>query len=185
VELPRRSLPAERWPAALNAHLPPTIRVLRSRSVPATFHARFSAKGKVYRYRVWNDETLPPLQLHRAWHVYSPVDLDSLAAAAQLFVGRHDFAAFAANRGKPEQSTARTIDAVNVRQSGRCITIECSGEGFLYKMVRLIVGALIRTATGRLELAELRQRLSSPAQASNSMRFLAPADGLYLVRVRY
>jgi tRNA pseudouridine38-40 synthase len=185
VELPRRSLAANRWPAALNASLPQTIRVLRSSYAPATFHARFSAKGKVYRYRVWNDATLPPLELNRAWHVYTPVDLESLQTAAQIFVGRHDFASFAANRGKPGESTVRTIDAVRVRRTGRCIAIEVSGDGFLYKMVRLIIGALIRTATGRLELAELRQRLSSPAQTSSSMRFLAPAAGLFLVRVRY
>lgn len=185
VELANRSLVAERWLSALNAHLPPTVRVLRCSYVPANFHARFSATGKTYRYRIWNDAVLPPLELNRAWHVYTPIDINLLASAASLFEGRHDFAGFAANRGKPEQSTERTINAARVRQKGRCIEIEFSGDGFLYKMVRLMVGALVCHATGRLSAADLRTRLLAPEKTAAGARFLAPAHGLFLVRVRY
>ncbi|MBA2431324.1 MAG: tRNA pseudouridine synthase A, partial [Chthoniobacterales bacterium] len=92
VELPARSLPAAKWPAALNASLPPTIRVLRSSYVPSTFHARFSANGKLYRYRIWNDRILPPFEVNRAWHLPAPLDLPTMIAEAEAFIGRHDFA---------------------------------------------------------------------------------------------
>src|SRR5947209_13371347 len=110
-------MPAQRWIGALNAILPPTILVLRSRYVSENFHARFSAKGKLYRYRIWAAPILPPLEFGRAWHISTPLDVDLLKAAAKKFVGRHDFAAFAANRGKKEESTIRTIRSVRVRKS--------------------------------------------------------------------
>src|SRR3954453_1385723 len=88
VELRERTLPAAQWPHALNASLPASIRVLSCRYVPASFHARFSAKGKVYRYRIWNDAILPPLELKRAWRVHSPISFELLSMAARLFLGR-------------------------------------------------------------------------------------------------
>jgi tRNA pseudouridine38-40 synthase len=185
VELPSRSLAATQWPAALNASLPPAMRVLRCRYVPATFHARFSAKGKLYRYRIWNDRILPPFEVGRAWHVPAPLQFEEMMREAPAFAGRHDFASFAANRGKPERDTFRTIDWVRLRRHGRCITVEVSGEGFLYKMVRLMVGALVRSGRGQAVAGEIRERLLRPARASTAARFAAPAGGLILVRVRY
>jgi tRNA pseudouridine38-40 synthase len=185
VDLPQRSLTTERWPAALNASLPPTIRVLRSRYVSAEFHARFSAKGKLYRYRIWNDRILPPFEVNRAWHLPAPLDLPTMIAEAEAFIGRHDFASFAANRGKPEHDTVRTIDRVQITRRGNCIVLEFSGDGFLYKMVRLMVGALVRAGRGQAARGEVRQRLDRSAQTPAAARFAAPAEGLYLVRVRY
>ena len=185
VDLPGRTLSIERWPAALNASLPPTIRVLRCREASQTFHARFSAKGKVYRYRIWNDRILPPLELHRAWQVTAPLDFKLISAAAEQFRGRHDFASFAANRGKPEENTVRTIDVVRTRQQGRLVTVEFSGDGFLYKMVRLMTGAVVRCGLGRSAPDEIRERLRSAAPVGSGPRLVAPADGLFLVRVRY
>ncbi len=185
VDLPARTLPAETWPTALNAALPPTIRVLRCQYVSAAFHARFSAKGKLYRYRIWNDRILPPLEWNRAWHVPGALDTAVMQEEAEAFIGRHDFASFAANRGQPEQNTTRTIDQARVRQSGRCITLEFSGDGFLYRMVRLMVGALVRAGQGRAGRGEILRRLAVPAQTSGTSRFVAPAAGLILVRVRY
>jgi len=176
-------LPAESWTKALNALLPPTIRVLRSRYVPQDFHARLSAKGKIYRYQIWTAPTLPPFEYRRAWHIAQPIDFKILKSAARHFVGTHDFAAFAANRGKPEANTIRTINSVRVRQKGPCITIEFDGDGFLYKMVRLMMGALVKCALGKMHVEEIRPRLHSGQ--IHSARFAAPADGLYLVRVRY
>lgn len=185
IDLPDGLLPEERWPGALNAALPPTIRVLRCRFAPQSFHARFSAKGKVYRYRIWNDAILPPLEHGRAWHVHAPLDLETLAKAADQFVGSHDFAGFAANRSKPDENTVRTIKSVRVGRAGKCIALEISGDGFLYKMVRLMVGSLIRCARGRLAPADIGRRLAVPAATEPQQRFVAPASGLFLVRVRY
>jgi tRNA pseudouridine38-40 synthase len=187
-------LPTDRWIKALNALLPPAIRVLRCKYVSKDFHARLSAKGKIYRYRIWTAPILPPFEYRRAWHIARSLDLKVLKSAAKHFVGTHDFAAFAANReksasrtdssrGEPEASTIRTINSVRVRQKGPCVTIDFDGKGFLYKMVRLMVGALVRCALGKMRIEEITSRLRSGKVGS--ARFAAPAEGLYLVRVSY
>ena len=183
VDVPNKSLSADRWIKALNALLPSAIRVLRCRYVSKDFHGRLSAKGKIYRYRIWNASVLPPFEYRLAWHIAQPLDLKILKSAARHFVGTHDFASFAANRGKSERSTIRTINSVRVRQKGPCVTIEFDGDGFLYKMVRLIVGALVKCAFGKMRIEEVVSRLDSGKV--RSARFAAPAEGLYLVRVRY
>jgi tRNA pseudouridine38-40 synthase len=176
-------LATDRWIKALNASLPPAIRVLSCRYVSKDFHARLSAKGKIYRYRIWTALVLPPFEYGRAWHVARPLNLKILKSAAKHFVGRHDFVSFAANRGKPEKSTVRTINSVRVRQKGPCITVEFDGDGFLYKMIRLIVGALVKCALGKMDVEDVTVRLKS--SEPSSVRFTAPAEGLYLVRVHY
>ena len=176
-------LAADRWIKALNASLPPAIRVLSCRYVSKDFHARLSAKGKIYRYRIWTAPVLPPFEYGRAWQVARPLNLKVLKSAAKHFVGRHDFVSFAANRGKPEKSTVRTINSVRVRQKGPCITVEFDGDGFLYKMVRLMVGALVKCALGKMRIEEITSRLHFGKVGSP--RFAAPAKGLSLIRVRY
>jgi tRNA pseudouridine38-40 synthase len=175
--------PAGRWIKALNALLPCALRVLRCRYVSQDFHARVSAQAKIYRYRIWNAPILPPFEYRRAWHIAHAIDSKILRSPAKHFVGTHDFAAFAANRGKPESSTIRTINSVRVHQKSSCVTIEFDGDGFLYKMVRLIVGALVKCAVGKMRSEEITSRLHSGE--IGSARFAAPAEGLYLVRVRY
>jgi tRNA pseudouridine38-40 synthase len=197
VDLPNDRLSAARWTEALNALLPPTIRVLRCQYVSKDFHARLSAKGKIYRYRIWLAPVLPPFEYHRAWHILRPIDLNILKRAAKQFVGTHDFAGFAANRGKSasrtdssrrtageqEENTTRTIYSVGIRQKGPRVTIEFDGDGFLYKMVRLIVGSLVKCALGKMRIEDVTARLDS-GQVGPA-RFAAPAEGLFLVRVRY
>ena len=185
ADLPARTLTPHQWVAALNASLPPTIRVLRSRYASASFHARFDAKGNIDRYRIWNDSIMPPFEHGRAWHVPAPLDLRAVAAEAEAFVGTHDFASFAANRGKPGEETVRTIDSVRLRRAGKCVAVEFSGDGFLYKMVRLMVGALVRRGHGKAPAGEIALRLRVPAATPTTARLVAPASGLFLVRVRY
>jgi tRNA pseudouridine38-40 synthase len=172
-----------RWLEALNALLPPAIRVLRCQYVSNDFHARLSAKGKIYRYRIWSAPVLPPLEYGRAWHIPRRLDLKILKKAAKHFVGTHDFAAFAANRGKPEKSSVRTINSVRVRQNGPCVTIEFDGDGFLYKMVRLMVGSLLKCALAKMRVEDLTARLGFGR--ATPPRLAAPAEGLVLVRVLY
>jgi tRNA pseudouridine38-40 synthase len=183
VDLPNDRLSAARWIEALNALLPPTIRILRCQYVSNDFHARLSAKGKIYRYTIWLAPVLPPFEYRRIWHIARSIDPEILRRAAKHFVGTHDFAGFAANRGKQEKSTIRTIYSVRVRQKGPCLTIEFDGDGFLYKMVRLIVGSLVKCALGKMRIEDVTARLDS-GQAGPA-RFAAPAEGLFLVRVRY
>jgi tRNA pseudouridine38-40 synthase len=183
VDLAEAKLSPDRCLKALNALLPPAIRVLRCSFVPQSFHARLSAKGKVYRYRIWSAPVLPPLEYGRAWHVPSPVNMAMLQGAVELFVGTHDFTAFAANRGEPEKTTVRTINSARVQRRDACVTIQFDGDGFLYKMVRLMVGAIAQCALGKISLDEIRNGLVSPR--GGGQRFVAPAEGLFLVRVRY
>jgi tRNA pseudouridine38-40 synthase len=183
VDLAKDRLPAVRWVEALNALLPPTIRILRGRYVSKNFHARLCAKGKIYRYRIWSASVLPPFEYGRVWHVPRPLNLKLLKKAAKCFVGTHDFVAFAANRGKQEKSTVRAIYSVAVRRRGPFVMIEFDGDGFLYKMIRLIVGSLVRCALGKLRIEEVTDQLA--AARISHRRFAAPAEGLFLVRVRY
>jgi tRNA pseudouridine38-40 synthase len=183
VDLAKRTLAPKDWTNTLNALLPPTIRVLGCRYVSTNFHARFSAKAKVYRYRIWSAPILPPLEFGRAWHVRKELNFELFRVTAEQFVGLHDFAAFAANRRKQEISTVRSIYSARVSRNGPCITIQFEGDGFLYKMVRLMVGSLMRCATGRLPVETVKMQLASGRAAG--ARVVAPAEGLFLVQVRY
>lgn len=183
VDVDNDRLAPERWIAALNACLPPSLRVLGCKRVPNDFHARFSAVGKVYRYRIWSGPVLPPLEFGRVWHFSQNLDVELMKTATRCFAGRHDFAGFAANRGHRELTTERTIFKASVRHQGFHWTLEFDGDGFLYKMVRLMVGAITDCALGKLSLENLRNRLSAGQVKGN--RLAAPAMGLYLVRVRY
>jgi tRNA pseudouridine38-40 synthase len=183
VDLAVDRLSAAPWTRALNAVLPPTIRVLRCRYVSDQFHARFSAKGKVYRYRIWSAPVASPFEYKRAWHIPARLNFELLKTAASEFVGTHDFAGFAANRGKAQDNTVRTIHAVRVRRSASCVTIDFDGNGFLYKMVRLMVGSLAECALGKSSVEQIARQLGS--KRSVLRRFAAPAEGLFLIRVRY
>lgn len=167
---------------ALNAALPHRLRVLSCRRAPDGFHSRFSARGKIYRYRIWNGPVLPPHEFERAWHVIRPVDLGVLREAAAIFVGEKNFAAFAVNRRGPEANTIRTVRRCEVGRAGRVITLTIEGDGFLYRMARMIAAASVRAAVGKTSVAELAGILRRGERAWNHV---APAEGLYLVRVIY
>lgn len=175
---------AERWAQAINVRLPEGVRVTASRAVAADFHARFWAIGKTYRYRIWNAPWLHPLELGRAWHVPYALDRARLRAAAEILLGRHDFAHFAANRGAgfEPRSTVRTLRRIKVGGHAPLLTLEFEGDGFLYRMVRLLTGALVRVASGRDDLSWLRGTLARELRKNHHQ---AVADGLYLVRVRH
>jgi tRNA pseudouridine38-40 synthase len=180
---PHRLAPA-RWVAALNAHLPGEIRVLRAAPAPDSFHARRSACAKFYRYRIWNGDILPPHELGRAWHVQSRLDLDAMRRGAVEMTGRRDFGAFAANRGRPEKSTVRHMRRITVARRGRLVTVSFECEGFLYRMARLLTGALVRCGRGTMSPEEIRRHVERGA-AGGKCSYCAPAHGLYLVRVAY
>ncbi len=175
------------WLRALNTKLPPTIRVMQSREVDRDFHAQFDAAGKTYRYELFTGPVLPPLLAGLSWHVRKTVDWPRLVEAANLFAGEHDFAAFAANRGDPNSNpdnTRRTIYEIGQEQDSDVIRLTLHGSGFLYKMVRLIVGGVVRCAQGSLELEELQRLLNQP-ECGEKSPLAAPPDGLCLVRVDY
>jgi tRNA pseudouridine38-40 synthase len=170
------------WQRALNANLPPTIRIMNSRRAAPQFHARFSAKAKVYRYLIRNGPILPPHEFGRAWQVPQPLQIGPLQQALAMLTGRHDFAAFCAHRGKADGDTTRTIRKIALSRRGGLIALTFEGEGFLYKMVRMLTAAIVRVAQGRETPERLQDRLETGAPKWNHV---APADGLYLVRVLY
>ena len=183
VDLPPTRLEPAVLASAINASLPPQIRILRCRFVARSFHARFSCRGKIYRYRLATTPVLSPFEFGRAWHVAGILDDQSLRACARLFVGTHDFSGFAANRGHSVASTIRTIRKVLVHRTAANTVIEFEGDGFLYKMVRLMAGAIVQCALGKRSMSEVRERLLGVT--TERARFVAPANGLMLVRVKY
>ena len=186
ADVPHGKHPPATWLAALNANLPGEIRVLRVARVRGGregFHARYDARGKRYIYRIWNAAWQHPLELGRAWHTTLPLDIATLRAAAAQLVGTHDFASFAANRGKKVFDTTRTITRIRITGRAPLITLTFEGNGFLYKMVRLITGTLARIAQGRAPLSLIGDLLA--ARGRTKSQFVAPAEGLCLDRVFY
>jgi tRNA pseudouridine38-40 synthase len=183
IDWPATALPPVKLRAAVNAHLPSAARILRISRAAGDFHARFSARGKVYSYRIWNDPVMHPLQVGRSWHHAPAIDVAALRAAAALLEGTHDFAAFAANRGKPERDTVRTVRRIQVHRRGPLLTLRFEGTGFLYRMVRLLTGSMVRCAQGKADLSWLKELLTPGVGRKSS--FAAPAEGLYLEKVLY
>lgn len=169
---------------ALNFHLPPGVRVLSVQKAKPGFHARFSAKGKTYLYRMVNAPFLPPMEIGRAWHVPRPLDLKAVRQAARLFQGKHDFASFTSNPGYERESTVRRLRSIRItRKPGSVLELSFDGDGFLYRMVRNLVGALVKVGHGRLSVADLKKILL--ARSRSTAPPTAPAEGLYLLKVRY
>lgn len=169
---------------ALNSLLPDAIVITGAEEVTEDFHARFDAVGKKYSYTI--DRAAQPQVLRRlySWHMPEPLDLDALKAAAGLFVGEHDFAAFQ-SAGSSVSDTIRTLYKVEPRldSSEQLLTICFEGSGFLYRMVRLITGTLIRVGKGNLEPVQVGAALKG--MEKNAMGPTAPARGLCLERVIY
>jgi len=182
-------IPADKWPAALNTRLPRTIRITHAAYVPPSFHARFSATGKTYRYCISRAPILSPFDAGLAWHRPLAWSVKTLEQAVQLFLGTHDFTAFAALRGNephpiPADYFRRTITQAQVAQEGEHVLITFTGTGFLYKMVRLMAGAAHEAARGKITLDSLARLINAPRQNDKSP-FCAPPDGLTLMRVHY
>lgn len=182
ADVPEGRLSPKEWLQALNAHLPDGIRVMKTREVAGDFHARFSAIGKVYRYTVWNGPASHPLLKDRAWHFPGVLDFGKLQRVCGLFTGTHDFAAFSLRRSDATEQTVRTVHSIQSHASGEKIELVFEGEGFLYKMVRILSAAIIRHAAGKVEADDLAAQLRAAAPAFSHA---APAAGLCLVRVVY
>ena len=159
------------------------MRILRAARAAKDFHARFDARGKIYRYDICTAAVLPPHRHRRAWHIPQGLDPAVLRDTLQIFVGAHDFRAFAANRRTPVTDPVRVISSIRATQSGHSIALIFQGNGFLYKMVRMLTGAGVRVAQGKESPDRLRALLATPT--SGHWTFVAPADGLHLVRVLY
>ncbi len=173
----------EKIQRALNGMLPRSIAVRKIEEVPAVFHARYSATSKTYEYRIWNDPVRSAL-VQRAWQVQDKLDLRPMRRAVNLLKGRHDFRSFcAATVGNAKKNTIRTIKKFEINRQGPLIVICVEANGFLYHMVRNLVGLLVDLGKGKLKVSAVkdilnaRDRRKAPATAS--------CCGLMLVDVRY
>lgn len=170
---------------SLNGLLPKDIRVKKLTPVEDTFHAQISAKRKTYRYQIYLNKIQDPFGAPYHWHVYDPLSIDLIREAARYFVGTHDFTSFAneASTGAAAKNGVRTLFSVEVIERGDWLDLEFTGNGFLYKMVRNIVGTLVEVGRGKIAPDEIPKLF-----AHKDRRFLsraAPAQGLFLMSVQY
>ncbi len=167
---------------ALNDALPDAIKLVSAEQVSAEFHPRYDAKGKVYKYRILNRELPSPFINRYAWHVPEPLDVPMMRAAAEKLVGTHDFAAFCAS-GSSVEKTVRTVRCADLEPEGDLLELRFEADGFLYMMVRIMVGTLVEVGLGRLSPEEVGRALDSRKRSHSGPT--APPQGLSLVKVIY
>ena len=173
---------ADKFAIALNTHLPPDIRVLYSGEVDPAFHARFSAKEKQYRYFVQTGPHADVFARRYALHAYMHLDLDVMNEAAGLVVGTHDFSAFMST-GREVETAVRTVSLSQWEKQGKFLVYTVQGNGFLYNMVRILVGTMVGMGSGRIPRDSMEKALSSLSRKDAGPT--APPHGLVLWRVKY
>lgn len=176
-------IPAQRLKAALNRWLPLSVAVLDCAEVEPEFHARYSCKSKEYVYKIWNSEVRNPFLDGYALHYRYKIDADMLNKAAQAYVGKHDFTSFCTQDNREPGDLTRNVMSFSVKRDGDMVLMTVEADGFLYNMVRIMVGTLLRIQQGKippdgiLPIIEKKDRqFAGPT---------APACGLYLNRVNY
>jgi len=179
-----KPIPPKNLVRATNSRLPDAVRVMKASYAKESFDARLSAKGKEYRYQLYQSDIMPP-HLAPYWtFCHRPLDLDAMRRAASFFVGRHDFVSFAANPNRELETTVRNIFSFEVRRSGPRHTFVVRGDGFLYKQVRSMVGFLISVGKGNERPEAVRELLEAKAPRTARVE-TAPPRGLFLWKVFY
>lgn len=176
------SIPPEKFYSALNAVLPDDIKVLSSSLAPSDFHARFSAKRKTYEYKMYLSEFPLPLKDRYAARIIPPFDLEKAEAAAKTLVGKHDFKCFLAANSSVKD-TVREIYRSEMTEKDGYIIYTVTGNGFLYNMVRIIAGTLLKVGQGKATCEDVANMLAAKDRALAGATM--PAKGLTLVEVKY
>ena len=185
----RSPIPVEELQRALNALLPPSIRIMAAEEVGPDFHSRWLAQAKTYRYRIYRGIVLPPFEYQRVLHYSGPLDEGAMALAAREFQGEHDFETFAASSGSEEDDRDRTAVRVIysseiIRETDRNeIAYLVRGRSFLRYMVRKIVGTLLEVGKGRLAPGDIRELFEARDRSRSGPT--VPPEGLYLVSLEY
>ncbi|HEY0437050.1 MAG TPA: tRNA pseudouridine(38-40) synthase TruA [Phenylobacterium sp.] len=178
-----KAWPAETVMNALNAHLrPQPVVVLDAAVVADDWHARFSATGRAYRYRILNRAAPPALEKGRAWHVKKPLDAQAMHRAAQVLVGQHDFTTFR-DVACQAKSPVKTLDEVSVTRVGEEVVLAFAARSFLHRQVRSMTGSIAEVGLGRWTAADLKAALEAADRTACGT--VAPPEGLYLVAVSY
>lgn len=176
-------IPCERLLAAMNMYLSNDIAVIDCKEVPINFHARYSCKEKEYLYKILNTRTRNPFLNGYALHYPYPIDLDIIDKAAQDYVGKHDFTSFCTVKGKKEMNTIKTVKIFSIERDSDMILMKVRADGFLYNMVRIMVGTLIKISQGKIsadaipDIIKAKDRLKAGPKAQ--------PHGLYLNKVFY
>lgn len=171
-----------RFVGAMNAVLPDDIAVKECAEVPLEFHARYDCKGKEYIYKIWNSPQRNPFLQDRYLHYKKPLDAELLNIAAQAFVGKHDFSSFCASKTTVEDFV-RTVEYAKVIKEDEEVCFIVKADGFLYNMVRIMVGTLLEVSEGKISADSINSIIN--ACDRNKAGRTAPAYGLYLNKVFY
>lgn len=176
------SIPAERWLPALNTQLPGDVVILSVEKVSSTFHARFDAAGKEYRYFLHLSSNRDPFMRNYAYQFPYFLDVEAMKEASQYLLGTYDFTSFCSAKTEIEDKV-RTIQEINFLKDGEILTLQFAGNGFLYNMVRIIVGTLLEVGSGKRKPADMAEILEKKDRRLAGKT--APAHGLYLWKVFY
>lgn len=169
---------------ALNRYLPGDMAVTSCKDVDENFHARYSCVAKEYIYKILNSKIRNPFLDKYAFHYWYPIDIDKLNRAAAMFIGKHDFTSFATiDKSREASNMVRTIQDLSIKKDGDLIIIKIKADGFLYNMVRIIVGTLLRVAQGKINPEDIPKIISEKNRALAGPT--APAHGLYLNKIFY
>lgn len=176
------SIPYEKFKYALNTVLPSDIRILNSEVAEEDFHSRYNSKGKTYSYTIVNREIAPALYRNYVYHYKGNLNIENMRMGAKYFIGTHDFSAFK-NAGSSVKTSVRTIMDIKIENLEDIIKIYVSGDGFLYNMVRIMVGTLIDVGTCKIGPEKIQEIIASKdrGKAGRSV----PASGLCLEKVFY
>lgn len=173
-------LPCEEILSALRRYLPEDIGIYSCVEAGPRFHARLNAVAKTYRYRLWNSESPCVFQRRYVYVFPEPLDLEAMERAGELLLGEHDFSAFCTRAGK--KSTLRRIDQVTLRREGPELCFSFTGNGFLYNMVRILVGTLLEVGQGKRSPESIPALFGAKREQAGP---LVPAQGLCLMEVQY
>ena len=175
-------IPTANFPRAINGKLPRNIVVTSAEEVPKGFDLIGGVKSKLYRYTIYTGKHRPVMRLNQCWHIPKKLDLDAMNQGAQLLVGKKDFKSFASAADKRE-SSVRTIFRCNVTSEDKWIYTDVEGDGFLYNMVRNIVGTLVEVGRGRWKPEKINEILEAKDRTAAGQ--LAPPQGLCLMWIKY
>jgi tRNA pseudouridine38-40 synthase len=178
----KTSIPAPAWAPALNRLLPADIRVLTSEEVSPEFHARYSARSKVYKYRILNRHAQTAIYRAYAWHINLPLNVSRMRRASSVLLGKHDFSSFRGS-GCSAKSPIRTLKSVAIRKNGEFLELLFEADAFLQYMVRNITGTLVEVGLGRFNTNEIVKILRAKDRSMAGKT--APPHGLYLLSVTY
>lgn len=176
------SIPAEKWPVVLNTRLPDEVTVKSAEIVSADFHSRFSVEQKEYRYRVYTGESRSPFKRHFALHYPYNLSVTDMERAAGYLIGEHDFTSFCSAKTEVEDKV-RTIHHISIHEHEEEIIFSFVGNGFLYNMVRILVGTLLEVGSGNIPIEDIPLILE--ARNRDRAGKTAPPHGLYLWKVEY